>query len=179
MKRLRTIWICTGAAAAVLMLLAHRLSTASVFQAAVAFMLACAAAHDLETRRIENRTVITVATLRLYEIALGAIAGTCSFSETLSYSLLGAAAVLAVLLATTALMERRSGSAGIGGGDVKLLTALGFCYGWETGLAIAGLSCALLLLHNLAPHGLRPARGAAFAFAPYIAVASLFTVLAL
>ena len=85
--------------------------------------------------------------------------------------------VLAVLLGTARIMERRSGTAGIGGGDVKLLAALGFCLGWEAGLAITGISSVLLVLHRLIPRTSRTSRGAAFAFAPYIAVASMFTML--
>lgn len=176
-RRFLVIGASIGAASSVLMLLDHRCSTASIFQASLAFMLCCIAAHDAETRRIENVTVLAVAGLRLYEMTLAAIAGGTDFASTFSYSLVGAAAVLTVLLATAMIMERGTGSAGIGGGDVKLLAALGFCFGWEAGLATVGLSCLLMVLHQMLSRRVRHSRTAAYAFAPYIAVASMFTML--
>ena len=140
-------------------------------------MLCCIAAHDAKTRRIENVTVLAVAGLRLYEITLGAIAGGTGLASALSYSIVGAMAVLTVLLATAMIMERGTGSAGIGGGDVKLLAALGFCFGWEAGLATVGLSCLLMVFHQMISRQVRPSHTIACAFAPYIAVASMFTML--
>ena len=176
-RRFLVIGASIGAASAVIILLAHRWSTASIFQASIAFMLCCIAAHDAKTRRIENVTVLAVAGLRLYEMTLAAIAGGTGLASALSYSLVGAAAVFAVLLATVMIMERGTGSAGIGGGDVKLLAALGFCFGWESGLATVGLSCLLMVLHQMISRQVRPSHNITCAFAPYIAVASMFTML--
>ena len=175
-ERIRTIWIAAGAAAAALVLLLGGCSTTSIFRAALAFMLCAAAGHDLVLRRIENATVLAVVLLRAWELVLAGIADPASFAAQCASSRAGGAVVLAVLLSTARIMERGTGSAGIGGGDVKLLAALGLCLGWEAGLAVTGLASILLVLHRLAP---RTRRGDAFAFAPYIAVASMFTMLLL
>lgn len=170
----RSIWIFAGYPAAALVLLLGGCSVASIVRAALAFMLCAAAGHDLVLRRIENGTVLAVVLLHVWELLLAGIADPSVIAAQCAFSLAGAATVLAVLLGTARIMELRSGAAGIGGGDVKLLAALGFCLGWEAGLATVGLSCLLMLLHRLAP---RTSHGAAFAFAPYIAVASMFTML--
>ncbi len=173
----RSVWIIAGVPISVLILLLGGCSSTSIIQAALAFMLCAAAGHDLVLRRIENGTVLAAVLLRVWELALAGIADPSIIAAHCASSLAGAATVLAVLLGTARIMERRSGTAGIGGGDVKLLAALGFCLGWEAGLAITGISSVLLVLHRLIPRTSRTSRGAAFAFAPYIAVASMFTML--
>ena len=170
----RSIWIFAGYPAAALVLLLGGCSVASIVRAALAFMLCAAAGHDLVLRRIENGTVLAVVLLRVWELVLTGVADPSVIASRCASSLASAAIVLAVLLGTARIMAHRSGTAGIGGGDVKLLAALGFCLGWEAGLVITGISSILLLLHRLAP---RTSHGAAFAFAPYIAVASMFTML--
>ena len=45
------------------------------------------------------------------------------------------------------------------------------------GLATVGLSCLLLVLHQMISRRVRPSRSITCAFAPYIAVASMFTML--
>ena len=170
----RSVWIIAGVPASAFVLLLGGCSTASIIRAALAFMLCAAAGHDLVLRRIENGTVLAVVLLRVWELALAGVADPSTIVAQCASSLAGAATVFAVLIGTARIMERRSGTAGIGGGDVKLLAALGFCLGWEAGLAITGISSILLVLHRIIP---RTSRGAAFAFAPYIAVASMFTML--
>ncbi|MDO5106944.1 MAG: prepilin peptidase, partial [Coriobacteriaceae bacterium] len=170
----RSIWIIAGVPSAALVLLLGGCSTTAVFHAALAFMLCAAAGHDLVLRRIENGTVLAVVLLRVWELVLAGIADPPSLAAQCAFSIAGGAVVLAVLLGTARIMERGTGSAGIGGGDVKLLAALGLCLGWEAGLATVGLSCLLMVLHRFAP---RTRRADAYAFAPYIAVASMFTML--
>ena len=175
--RSRSIWIFAGAATAALVLIMERFSVSAIMCAGMLVCLALCAAHDIECRRIENGAVLAIAGLRVWELALAACTNTASALHGAVASLAGGAAVLAFLLGAAALMERRSGATGIGGGDVKLFAALGFCLGWETGLAIIALSCALLV----AVQGLRalcsrkPA--SAFAFAPYIAAATAVILL--
>ena len=177
-RRFLVIGASIGAASAVLMLLAHRCSTASIFQASLAFMLCCIAAHDAKTRRIENVTVLTVAGLRLYEITLGAIAGGTGLAPALSYSLVGAAAVLAVLLATAMIMERGTGSAGIGGGDVKLLFVAGTYFGWMQGIFLVVTACVLGLVFAVLGRGKREGEDAGMIpFGPSIAAACWITAL--
>ena len=133
-------------------------------------LLALCAAHDIECRRIENGAVLAIAGLRVWELALAARTNTASALHGAVASLAGGAAVLAFLLGAAALMERRSGATGIGGGDVKLLCALAFWFGWEAGLAIAALSCLLLVAAQ--PLLARRGRRETFAFAPFIAISS-------
>ena len=173
--RSRFLWIIAGAASAVVLLVLRQLSVASIFHAAVVFMLCCIAAHDVETRRIENGTVCTLFCLRLYALVLAWAAGVAGVGIALESSVVGAAVVLMVLLATACLSQRVTGSAGIGGGDIKLLSALGFWFGWEAGLAVAALSCVLLLTAQTVRA--RPVRQATFAFAPFIAVSSVCALL--
>lgn len=175
--RSRIIWIGLGAASAALMLSlsAWERPAQGVVHAAMAVLLVYAAAHDAGTRIIPNGVVAALAALRLAELAALAASDVRGALDATASSLAGAAAVLAVLLATARLMERRTGSAGIGGGDVKLLGALGFCFGWEAGLLIAGLSCALMLAHRLIPRFGKP-EADAFAFAPYIALAAITVI---
>lgn len=175
--RSRIIWTGLGAASAALMLslpLWERPAQGAV-HAAMAVLLVYAAAHDAKTRIIPNGVVAALATLRLAELGALAVSDVRGALDASAASLAGAAAVLAVLLTTACLMERRTGSAGVGGGDVKLLGTLGFCFGWEAGLLIAGLSCALMLAHRLIPRFGKP-EADAFAFAPYIAVAAITVV---
>jgi|GEM_PF-2189761 len=171
----RTAWVFMGAAAAVLVLLVHPGLPATIFKAALIFMLCCIAAHDAATRRIENATVLAIICLRAYEAVHAGVFGIAHPLLELAASCAGALTVLTVLLVTAHLSERLTASAGIGGGDVKLLAALGFFLGWERGLIIAGLSCVLLVAMQTLPRG-RP-RSSMHAFAPYIAVSSLLALL--
>ncbi|HQE70081.1 MAG TPA: A24 family peptidase [Atopobiaceae bacterium] len=171
-RRSRTIWIGLGAASAALMLYAWEFSSHAIAHAAMVVLLAYAAAHDAKTRIIPNWVVASLASLRLAELGVLAVLDVRGALDASAASLAGAAAVLAVLLATAHLTERTMGSAGIGGGDMKLLGVLGFCFGWEAGLLITGLSCVLMLAHRLIPRLGKPTAGT-FAFAPYIALATV------
>ena len=136
----RSVWIIAGVPISVLILLLGGCSSTSIIQAALAFMLCAAAGHDLVLRRIENGTVLAAVLLRVWELALAGIADPSIIAAHCASSLAGAATVLAVLLGTARIMERRSGTAGIGGGDVKLLASLGALLGWRRGLLVLALS---------------------------------------
>lgn len=106
---------------------------------AVCVALFVAAIHDLRTRTIPNACVAAVAFARLCAVAALSATGADPVLL-LAESLLGAAAVGTPLVLSAHLVG------GIGGGDVKLLTALGLCFGWQRGVALVVLSCALTVL---------------------------------
>ena len=89
---------------------------------------------DLRRRAIPNGCAFATA---LSGLALGVAEGT------LARSLAGGLVVLAMLLLAAGASARVSGAPGIGGGDVKLLSALGLWLGPVTGLAAVALSCLL------------------------------------
>lgn len=159
-----------GAAIAALVLSAQPTSMSAPLHAGAAIVLACAAIHDAQTRRIENSLVATIVALRVLEIALlGVRDGLAAAASALGSSAAAGTALLAALALMAYGMERATGSAGIGGGDIKLFSALAFFLGLTAALAIIMLSCAAALVH-------RARAKAPFAFAPYIAAAS-FAVL--
>ena len=96
--------------------------------------LAWSAVTDLRRRAIPNGCALAVA---LSGLALGAAEGVAV------RSLAGGAAVLSVLLLAAWASARWGGAPGIGGGDVKLLSALGLWLGPVTGLAVVALSCLI------------------------------------
>ena len=58
----------------------------------------------------------------------------------------GGLVVLVVMLAAAGLSARAGHGPGVGGGDVKLLSAVGFWVGPVGGLLVVGLSCAVGLV---------------------------------
>lgn len=96
--------------------------------------LAWSTVTDLRRRAIPNGCALAVA---LSGLALGAAEGVPA------RSLAGGLVALAVLLLAAWASARRAGAPGVGGGDVKLLSALGLWLGPVTGLAAVALSCLL------------------------------------
>lgn len=108
--------------------------------------LAWSTVTDLRRRVIPNGCALAVA---LSGLALGAAEGAAA------RSLAGGAAALAVLLLAARASARRGGAPGVGGGDVKLLSALGLWFGPVAGLAVVALSCLLGVLSWLLAAGVR------------------------
>lgn len=112
------------------------------------FALTCAllvaAAYDLKRRVIPNGCSCAVAASAVAR-ALARCLGGASPPDVLARAVAGGAAVLAVMLAASALSRRARGEAGVGGGDVKLLSALGMWLGPGLGLACVALSCLAAL----------------------------------
>lgn len=136
--------------------------------------LGVASASDLSRRIVPNGCVAAVA-------ASGA--ARAAVRGTLPRSALGALVVLAVMLAAAAASARLSGRPGVGGGDVKLLAAVGAWAGPVAGLAVVGASCALgaagWAARTLAARVVRrPAPPPAIPLAPAIALCALVAVLA-
>lgn len=122
--------------------MAHTLAglTMALAHVLLAVGLVCAAARDLEGRVIPNRCVAVVAAAAILRALARRLAGTAPLAAW-GRMVAGGALVLAVMLAAAALFQRTRSEAGIGGGDVKLLAALGLWLGPAGGLACVALSC--------------------------------------
>lgn len=140
--------------------------------------LVVAALSDLAWRVIPNGCVASVALSWLLVRGLGE-----KVMEGLLEGLSGAAVVLLVMLAAARLGIALGRGAGVGGGDVKLLSAAGLWAGPAWGLVLVGASCVVgLLCHGvawLARRALRleVGRGGGIPLGPAIAVCLLVFVL--
>ncbi|MDO4849280.1 MAG: prepilin peptidase [Coriobacteriia bacterium] len=142
--------------------------------------LALAAASDLASRIIPNGCVLAVALARVPVLAVAGNPG-----QTLAESVLGMATVLGFLLLSAVVSRAVTGSPGLGGGDLKLLAALGLWAGPVGGLALVGASCLIALAGRFACQRMREAssyaalhRGAPMPMAPAILLATLLALLA-
>lgn len=101
---------------------------------ALAASLVVAAACDLRWQIVPNGCAGAVAISGLARSALAGCAGE---------ALVGMIVVLLVLLVASWASRRASGRCGVGGGDVKLFSALGVWTGPAWGLVVVGASCLL------------------------------------
>lgn len=159
-----------------------------VAHAVLAAALGVAAATDLARRLIPNACPLAVCAAAALRLAARALAGEASPSD-LPRALVGGAVVAGAMLAAAALSHWARGEAGVGGGDVKLLGAVGLWVGPVAGLACVALSCLLALVAHAAAHVAAralarpsrppgPWRTEGMPLAPGIAVAALALVLA-
>lgn len=146
----------------------------------VAVSLCLAAASDLGSRTIPNGCVAAVIAARLPVLS-------CCEERRIAVadSAMGFSAVFLLLLVCALISRRATGSCGIGGGDLKLLSALGCWAGPVGGLAIVGVSCLVALLGRVLVRRAREAssyaalcRGAPLPLAPSILAGSALTFVA-
>lgn len=104
---------------------------------ALAIVLVVSGASDLRSRTIPNACSFVAAALGIARAIL---------ASELFDALAGMAVVAVVLLATNAVFFRVRGERGVGGGDVKLFSALGFWTGPKGGLLLVALACAFGLI---------------------------------
>ena len=163
-------------------------------------LLAWASAIDLRERRIPNKLVAAMAVLWLaVRILLAAMAAACSagafgvdaqigdaalvasatmmrmipFGLTLGDGLVGALVLGGGSLATSIAFERLAQRPSMGGGDVKLLAAVGLFLGWERGLWCLFAACLVVLVMQMVPRvreGGKRIASQTFPFAPAILV---------
>lgn len=155
-------------------------------RAVLAVALGLAAIEDLARRVIPDGCSVAVAASGAASVAARAAAGEAA-GALVADALAGALATLAVMLGAALASWRARGTPGVGGGDVKLLGAVGVWLGPAWGLAAVALSCtAALVLWGAArlvrrAVGAGAARGAAAGagvpLAPGIAVTTLGIVL--
>lgn len=122
-------------------------------QALIAFMSQIAsmgvllwAAHaDLRTTLVPRAAPWALAVIQLvYCMALWLLLG-LDASWLLGRSALGALVLGGTTLALALALEHAQGRDALGGGDIKLLFALGFSFGWERGMVMLALACTAFL----------------------------------
>ena len=163
-------------------------------------LLAWASAIDLRERRIPNKLVAAMAVLWLaVRVLLAAMAAACSagafgvgaqigdaavvasammmrmipFGLTLGDGLVGALVLGGGSLAASIAFERLAQRPSMGGGDIKLLAAVGLFLGWERGLWCLFAACLVVLVMQMASRFREGGRGIGsqtFPFAPAILV---------
>lgn len=163
-------------------------------------LLAWASAIDLRERRIPNKLVAAMAVLWLaVRVLLAAMAAACCaagfgsgaqigdaalvasatmmrmipFGLTLGDGLVGALVLGGGSLAASIAFERLVKRPSMGGGDVKLLAAVGLFLGWERGLWCLFAACLVVLVMQMVPRFREGGKGIAsqtFPFAPAILV---------
>ena len=112
--------------------------------AALAVALAAAARVDLERRVIPNGCCVVVAVSGIVSALAGAAGG--GGVAPVAGSALGVAAVFSVMTLAAVASRRLMGEAGVGGGDVKLLSAAGAWVGPVWGLVLVEVSCVMSLV---------------------------------
>ena len=163
-------------------------------------LLAWASAIDLRERRIPNKLVAAMAVLWLaVRVLLVAMAAACSagafgsgaqmwyaasaasvatmgifpFGLTLGDGLVGALVLGGGSLAVSIAFERLAKRPSMGGGDVKLLVAVGLFLGWERGLWCLFAACLIVLVMQVVSCVREDGKGIVsqtFPFAPAILV---------
>ena len=163
-------------------------------------LLAWASAIDLRERRIPNKLVAAMAVLWFaVRVLLAAMAAACCaagfgsgaqigdaalvasatmmrmipFGLTLGDGLVGALVLGGGSLAVSIAFERLAQRPSMGGGDVKLLAAVGLFLGWERGLWCLFAACLVVLVIQIASRFREGGKGIAsqtFPFAPAILV---------
>ena len=109
--------------------------------ATLAAALGGASATDLSCRIIPNGCVLAVACSGVVRALVNGPA-----MALVAEALLGGLSVLGIMLLAAALSTRGGGRPGVGGGDVKLLAAVGVWTGPLVGLATVALSCLVGVL---------------------------------
>ncbi len=157
-------------------------TTDFVCLAALVAALVVAAASDLRTRIVPNGCAAAIAVAGVLRALVRATAGGAGAGALVS-ALLGVAVVFAVMLCAALFSSRGGRGRGVGGGDIKLLAAVGAWTGPVLGLATVGLSCLVGVAGWFAYRVAvalcdadRPVRPG-IPLAPSIAAVSLFVVL--
>lgn len=163
-------------------------------------LLAWASAIDLRERRIPNKLVAAMAVLWLaVRVLLVAMAAACCaagfgsgaqigdaalvtsaatmrvspFGLTLGDGLVGALVLGGGSLAVSIAFERLAQRPSMGGGDIKLLAAVGLFLGWERGLWCLFAACLIVLVMQVVSRVREGGKGIGsqtFPFAPAILV---------
>lgn len=166
-------------------------------------LLAWASAIDLRERRIPNKLVAAMAVLWLaVRVLLAAMAAACCaagfgsgerigdaalvasatmmrmipFGLTLGDGLVGALVLGGGSLAVSIAFERLAQRPSMGGGDIKLLVAVGLFLGWERGLWCLFAACLIVLVMQVVSRVREGGKGIGsqtFPFAPAILVGAV------
>lgn len=170
-----------GAAAFVLVVRTSGWGIEAAELLALEWVLLTSCVTDLSAHLIPNPCVAGAVLIRAaYLLCVGASAAGPAAAGLLADSLVGATAVGAPLILVTLVMGRVSGEGGMGGGDLKLLSACGLYVGWSGALVLLLVAClsgvAFALLRALVTRT-RVEPGTSFPFGPPIAFACWVSVL--
>lgn len=116
---------------------------------ALAVALIVAAVVDLAKRIVPDACVAVVALSRAVWLLAEVFSAKTSVAEAgseLLWSLVGGLVVFAMMAASAWVSVRLRGSVGVGGGDIKLLSAVGLWVGPVMGLFVVALACGLTVL---------------------------------
>lgn len=97
---------------------------------------------DIRRRIIPNRAVALLAA-GWAVLVLAALLLDSAVHDLIVRGVIGAVGLGGLSLASALLLERASGRMELGGGDVKLLAALGLYFGFEKGLIMLLIACVL------------------------------------
>lgn len=116
-----------------------------IFSAALFFCLLHLSYTDLRQRRLPNRAVALVAVLGL--ISAGLAASVAGSMAPVRQALIGALLAAGPAVAVAGFYRAVRGRSGLGAGDIKLLAALGLCFGLRAFwiLPLASIVCVLSL----------------------------------
>lgn len=174
MRRSKTAVVAVAGLAVAYALGWHGLTAEGLELAAFACVLAYVSLADLRRRIIPNRALGLALLVRVTYLACGG-GGLGGIAQSLGAGL----AVVAPILLVAFVLHRVRGSAGVGGGDVKLLFVVGCYLGWWRGLVVVALACLVGAVAAMARALVvrEPARAEeGFPLGPYVALACCFVL---
>ena len=141
-RGVRVMWALIAGAVCAAVVLRYDVTPAAAVFAVLALLLVCAAAGDAATWRIPNALVLTVVLLWVVSAAVSVVAGWRSLAEMALQCALGALAAVGPALLVTA-VAAAFGKEGFGGGDLKLLAAVGLFFTWRENLVALVIACVV------------------------------------
>ena len=128
---------------------------------------------DVRWRIIPNRAVLAAACFWVFTAAAECLAGEGAQAATrFVLGAVGAAFLGGFALLSAVVLERALGKESLGGGDVKLLAAIGLYLGAEKGLAALFVACLLFLAFVL----IKGERHGGMPFAPFLTCATMIVL---
>lgn len=147
-------------------------------QALIVALMVAASAHDVSTRIIPNCFAVAIVALHAFLMLVSAHYCGADLPQMLASSIIGATVIGGGMLGLTVVFERFTGSLAMGGGDLKLLFALGFAFGWQRGMILLTAACVLFSLVVLPVRVRRSGACGAYPFVPALAGATFLVSLA-
>ena len=133
---------------------------------------------DVTKRVIPNECLLFATAVRFAYLTLMAVRGDSPLFMSVLQSLAGGACAFVPLLAMALAMDRLTGIESLGGGDLKLLTVVGFYVGSERLPIVLLLACLCALVWAMLPVLHRQTMRRTFPFGPSISLAVLAVLIA-
>lgn len=147
-RGVRVMWAAVAAAACAGVVLRRGFSLTTIVLALLALVLVLAAAIDADRWRIPNWLVCAVLALWVVFAAVEVLVGGRSLPDVLLRGALGAVAAAGPALLMNA-VAAALGKEGFGGGDIKLLAAVGLSFAWQENLVALVIACVVGALLGL------------------------------